>query len=200
MNDRVIPVQKHPKGNRRALRFDPVKMELTDAVRLDLTTNEFREIPEVRERFSKFIDRLLDRNGRKLSTGTQLYNKLLSVIIKIYIQTLIDVIGNAILGGDKIVLHSKYFMFYIADLPPWKRWRKRKYKYYRHLDGQFPILKIALRPRHVYPNAYVRQVIMPAMLIDGYYGYDFGRMIQHKIMHGRVKYSNDWIHLIKIDK
>ena len=120
-----------------------------------------------------------------------------SAVIGAYVKVLIRILVDQLIKGNKIVLFNSFMSMHIANLPPHRRLGNVPYKYYRYYNGVYPVIRVAISPRVLYPISIKRRVHNRVMRIDAFYTPLMSRMISHRIKEKRQAYSDKWATILK---
>ena len=194
---RGIIEQKHKVGQ-PVVYHEKTYFKLKDARYLTITGGKYKEDPIVKKRISTFIDGLLIKRGRNYKNGSQSYTRIFGVLVSIYGRAITSVILDVVLRGDRIFLGMNLFSFHIFNMPGWFKEPRMTYRYYRKLNGDYPIMRVGLQLRRLYDLGRARGMSRTAFYLGAGIGKKVSGMITNKIRNEEVKYSdNPTIEIIK---
>ncbi len=195
----IMPLNKIPLGKSKIKdRYRMLDLTSEDNVKIaDVTDMKFYDNPYFIDRYHKFFERTKKKESR-LKKGSLIYNNLMRAIILSYIKTLIKIIVNEIVNGNKII-YSSTFSFMVSSMRTDRRLvKKLKYKYIHEYKGQFPLLRIGTFRYFLIQKSKEHNCSLMAMYISGFLGNITNRMVAHKIIKENIKYSKEWQPILEI--
>jgi hypothetical protein len=160
----------------------------------------------IQDGVDKFIEKTKKRNKDKfkgLNTirhNSPKYRKVRNRIIAIYFKMFFKIMINVLLSGNKFVFFRYGFTIHFSDMEPYSFTTNVKYKYYRALNGVYPLLRIALHPRLIHGKAAEMRVAKPALTLEGIFWTKISKMITHKIRKESLKLSTEKSTVVKFKK
>ena len=186
---------KDPTGWLRLRKKDGATIKYADDLSL-YDTEGFND------RYHRFIEKVAKRDNRKIKRDSLVYQKIKTTVIKTYIRVLIKILVDQMLKGNKVLWHEHVFSMHIGNMTP-KHWYRRvlRYRYIRAFKGQFPIIVLAVSTRILYSmrtNKQKRTSEKKGLLfLHAFYKKEMSKMISHKIVNDKQKYSDDWNTILK---
>ena len=175
-------------------------MGLKERKEIDITLPAFKDDEIMTKDVHKFMDRVIANNGKKTKKGSQDYMAAGKVIIRLYAKSLISVMVNLLLRGDKVIFYKHGFTAHLTPLPTYRKINGKGYEYYRGLKGVYPIIRVAMNPFFIIPIAIRQRIDNKALRIDATYTQRFSKMVTHEITKNNRQYSEEWRTLIKFNK